>query len=95
MERANRTLRESLDELELSNRLEAEEALKTIVANYNSVRLHSAMGFKPPVVYYRGNPAELDANRALKLRQARHRRREANLKLKQKTLGLSAIESIA
>jgi len=95
MERANRTLRESLDELELSNRLEAEEALKTIVANYNSVRLHSALGFKPPVVYYRGNPAELDANRALKLRQARHRRREANLKLKQKTLGLSATESIA
>ncbi|MFN7333334.1 MAG: hypothetical protein ACK5ST_01895, partial [bacterium] len=51
--------------------------------------------FKPPLVYYRGNPAELDANRALKLRQARHRRREANLKLKQKTLGLSATESIA
>ncbi len=95
MERANRTLRECLDELELSNRSDAEEALKAIVANYNNVRLHSALGFKPPAIYYRGNPAELDVNRALKLRQARHRRKEENLKLKQKTLGLSAAESIA
>jgi putative transposase len=95
MERANRTLRESLDELEMSNRSEAEAALKAIIANYKSVRLYSALGFKPPAIYYRVNPAELDANRALKLRQAPHRRREANLKLKEKTLGLSATESIA
>jgi putative transposase len=95
MERANRTLRESLDELELSNRSEAEAALTGIITNYNHIRLHSALGFKAPAIYYRGNPNELDTNRALKLRQARHRRKEANLKLKQKTLGLPATESIA
>jgi transposase InsO family protein len=95
MERANRTLRESLDELELSSRLEAEAALKTIIENYNNVRLHSALGFKPPAIYYRSNPAELDAKRALKLRQARHRRKEENLKLRQKTLAIAATKSIA
>jgi transposase InsO family protein len=90
MERANRTLREKLDELELTGRSEAEDALKAIVLNYNNERLHSALGFKPPATYYRGNPAEVDANRLLKLRQARHQRKEMNLKLKQKTLPLSA-----
>ena len=95
MERANRTLRESLDELELSNRSEAETALQGIIANYHEIRLHSALGFKPPTIYYRGNPIELDTNQALKLRQARHRRIEVNLKLKQKTLELLATESTA
>ena len=94
MECANRTLRESLDVLELSSRSEAEAALKAIIANYNSARFHSAWGFKPPAINYRGNPAALDAHRALKLRQARHRRRQANLKLKRKTPGLSATEDI-
>lgn len=95
MERANRTLREKLDELELTSRSEAEDALKAIIWNYNNERLHSALGFKPPATYYRGNPAEVDANRLLKLRQARHQRKEMNLKLKQKTLPLNAGENVA
>lgn len=95
MERANRTLREKLDELELTSRSEAEDALTAIIWNYNNERLHSALGFKPPATFYRGNPAEVDANRLLKLRQARHHRKEMNLKLKQKTLPLNAGENVA
>jgi len=47
------------------------------------------------VDHYRGNPAELDAKRALKLCQARHRRKEENLKLRQKTLTIAATKNIA
>ena len=90
IERANRTLREKLDELELKSRSEAQEALSSIVEHYNTVRLHSSLGFKLPATFYRGNPDELDSNRALKLRLARHHRREENLKLKQKTIPLQA-----
>jgi len=90
IERANRTLREKLDELDLQSRLEAQEALSSIVSHYNTVRLHSSLGYKPPVMFYRGNPEELDSDRALKLRLARHRRREENLKLRQKTIPLQA-----
>lgn len=95
MERANRTFREKLDEHDLTSRTEAEAALLSIVADYNTVRLHSALGYKPPAIFYRGRPGELDAERLLKLRQARHKRKEENLKLRQKTLPLTAPESIA
>ena len=92
MERANRTLREKLDECELTSRLEAEAALEQIIENYNQVRLHSSLGFKPPTVFYRGNPAAIDEARKQKLIQARHHRKEENLKLKQRTLAWSAAE---
>jgi putative transposase len=63
MERAYRTLRESLEDLEASNRYEAEEAIRKIVEHYNLRRLHSFLGFKAPIVYYRGNPAEIETKR--------------------------------
>ena len=94
IERANRTLREKLDELELQSRSEAQEALASIIEHYNTVRLHSSLGFQPPANYYRGNPDDLDSKRALKLRNARHHRKEENLKLRQKTLLLKANQSI-
>ena len=95
IERINRTFREKLDEHELSSRSEAEVALKSIVEHYNTERLHSSLGFKPPAIFYRGNPAEVDASRVLKLRQARHKRKEENLQIRQKTLALTAAETIA
>lgn len=85
IEQANRTLRESLGEHKLGSLSEAEPALKVIMPHYNNVHLHCAVAFKPPAIYYRGNSAELDANRALKLRQARHRRKQINLKLNLKS----------
>jgi putative transposase len=93
MERANRTLRESLEELEASNRYEAEEAIRKVVEHYNLHRLHSALGFKAPMAYYRGNPAEIEAKRREKLRTARHRRKELNLQIRQSTLFLGTQQS--
>lgn len=95
MERANRTLREKLDEHELTNREQVEEVLKSIIDNYNTERLHSSLGYKPPATYYRGNPEEVDQSRVLKLKKARHARRQQNLKLRQKTLPLEATKDIA
>jgi putative transposase len=88
VERSNRTLREALEETEFTSRQEAEEELGRIIAWYNNQRLHSALGYLRPVDYYRGSPDELHMARRMKLAQARHRRRESNLKLRQPTLPL-------
>lgn len=94
MERANRTLRETLEGEELSNLLEAESAMARIVRRYNEVRLHSALGYLPPREFYRGEPAKRYEERRVKLFQARHRRRERNLELRQPTLPLGAGEAV-
>lgn len=86
IERSFRTLREALEGEELTNLLEAERVLARLVRWYNEERLHSALGYLPPVVVYRGNPEERKAERRRKLAQARHRRRERNLGLEQGTL---------
>lgn len=94
VERANRTIREALDETDLerdpqANRYQAEEALERVIRWYNHERLHSSLGYLRPVDYYRGEPTPLHESRRRKLADARHRRRERNLKLKQSTLNLS------
>jgi putative transposase len=95
MERANRTIREKLDEHEVNSRKEAEEVLKAIISNYNNERLHSSLGFKTPATCYCGNPDALDQARRQKLREARHRRKEENLRLKQRNFPFSATEDVA
>ena len=89
MERAYRTLREALEGEDLSNLIQAREVVERIVDWYNRERLHSALGYLRPVDYYRGDPRKLHELRRLKLSQARHARKEANLKLRQLTLPLS------
>lgn len=91
VERSNRTLREALEETELTSRQQAEEELSKIIAWYNTERLHSALGYLRPIDYYRGRPEELREARRHKLSAARHRRRERNLNLKQPTLALAEI----
>lgn len=93
VERSNRTLREALEETELANRQQAEETLRRIIGWYNDERLHSALGFLRPKDYYRGRPNELHEARRKKLVQARHRRRERNLALRQPTLPLEDQQS--
>jgi putative transposase len=88
VERSNRTLREALEETEFKNRQEAEEQLTRIVRWYNEQRLHSALCYLRPADYYRGDPVQLQAARRTKLAEARHRRREKNLALRQPTLPL-------
>ena len=93
MERSNRTVREAFEEeIEPEDVLEAERMLARIQRRYNEERLHSALGYLRPVDYYRGNPAALHEARRQKLRQARHRRKEANLGLEQRTLPLEGGE---
>lgn len=95
IERANRTLREDLDQEEPSSLLEAEATMARIVRRYNESRLHSALGYLPPAEFYRGDPQSRFAERRLKLFQARHQRREHNLKLRQRTLPLEGEEVVS
>ncbi|MCI0407667.1 MAG: IS3 family transposase, partial [Acidobacteria bacterium] len=67
IERSFRTLREALEGEELSNLLEAERVLARLVRWYNEERLHSVLGYLPPVVVYRGNPEERKEERRRKL----------------------------
>lgn len=70
MERANRTLREGLEEEEPSNLLEAESLMTKIVRQYNEARLHSALGDLPPREFYRGEPSRRFEERRVKLFEA-------------------------
>ena len=58
MERANRTLRESLEGEELTDLLTAESVMSRLVRRYNEERLHSALGYLPPWEFYRGEPSK-------------------------------------
>ena len=90
MERAYRTLREALEGQELPDRPAAERVLQRVIGWYNYERLHRALGYLRPVDYYRGDPAVLAEARRRKLAAARHQRKEANLRLRQRTLPLYA-----
>jgi putative transposase len=93
MERANRTLGEALEDEEMSDYLQAVKVIARVVRWYNEERLHSALGFLRPVDYYRGKPEVLYGDRRRKLAEARHRRRETNLQLRQPTLPLTVEEN--
>jgi transposase InsO family protein len=95
VERSNRTLREALEGEELTDLLQARGVIARIIEWYNTERLHSALGYLRPMDYYRGNPAALHEARRGKMAEARHRRREKNLKLRQPTLPLESLESVA
>lgn len=95
IERSNRTLREALDGEELTDLLQARDVIARIVRWYNEERLHSALGYLRPIDYYRGDPVALHEQRRRKMAEARHRRREKNLKLRQPTLPLEPEEGVA
>ena len=95
IERSNRTLREALDGEELTDLLQAQDVIARIIEWYNTERLHSALGYLRPIDYYRGDPARLHEQRRHKMAEARHRRREKNLNLRQSTLPLECMEGVA
>jgi transposase InsO family protein len=95
IERSNRTLREALDGEELTDLYQARDVIAGIVRWYNEDRLHSALDYLRPIDYYRGDPAALHEARRRKMAQARHQRREKNLKLRQPTLPLEPLEGVA
>ena len=94
-ERFNRTLREGIEEHVLESRYDSMEVIGTLISHYNEVRLHSSLGFQTPATWYRGNPAAVERERRLKLSQARHRRKQINLGIRQRTLPFSTPESVS
>jgi len=94
MERCNRTLREAIEMQELTGRHDTEDALGRIIDHYNHERLHSALGYQTPATWYRGDPERVAAARRLKLAQARHRRKQINLGIRQRTLPLNNPETV-
>lgn len=94
MERANRTFREALDGINAGDYYELRDALISIVRWYNEERLHSSLGWLRPADYYRGDPGVLHGVRRLKLSQARHRRKQINLGIRQRTLPLEPDSTI-
>jgi putative transposase len=93
-ERANRTFRDALDEVDLEDAKQARQFISRMVTWYNHERLHRALGYLKPIDYYRGKPAELHEARREKLAEARHHRRETNLALRQRMLRMSAAEAV-
>ena len=61
---------------------------------YNEERLHMPWVFPSACGFYRGKPEELYVVRRRKLAEARHRRREKNLQLRQPTLPLTTEEPV-
>ncbi len=86
VERMQRTIKEYTDQYEFENVTEAKNIIATIIEYYNIERLHSALNFLRPFDYYRGDPQQLLEERRIKIIQARHRRREQNLKISNHSL---------
>ena len=95
MERANRTIDDTLGGEYLTNYLEGVKVIKKMIRWYNEQRLHSALGFLRPVDCCRGDREALFVVRRHKLAQARHRRREKNLQLRQPPLPFTSEEAVA
>jgi putative transposase len=85
IERFYRTVREDLEGEELADYVAAERVMDRLVRRYNHERLHSALGYLPPWEFYRGDPPRRFEERRTKLVEARHRRRERNLQMRQGT----------
>lgn len=90
VEQVLRTLGEPLHEDELASYHQAREAMGEIVDWYNHRRLHSSIGYVTPAAMHFGEADRIQNERRAKLVAARHRRKEENLKLRQRSLALAA-----
>jgi hypothetical protein len=88
VERVIRTIGEPLHEDELDSFAQAEQALDEIIEWYNHRRLHSAIDYLTPASVHDGSADRILAERHEKLAAAHHRRREENLKIRQRELPL-------
>ena len=88
VERVIRTIGEGLHEDELDTFAQAEQALDEIIDWYNHRRLHSGIDYLTPASVHDGTADPILAERSVELDAARHRRREENLKIRQRSLPL-------
>ena len=79
VERANKTVRESLSDRVITDFGDAEKAIAKTVWWYNNERRHSSLQYLTPVQYYRENPGELLSTREGKMERARMLRKERNM----------------
>ena len=80
VERANKTMRESLAPVILTDYEEGRSEISRIIEYYNTNRRHSSLNYLTPKQYCRGNPEELLRIRESKIERARILRRERNMK---------------
>ncbi len=80
VERANKTMRESLVPIILTDYEQAKSEISRIIQHYNNERRHSSLQYLTPKQYYRGEPDVLLAVREAKIEKARILRRVANMK---------------
>ena len=80
VERANKTVREELSPVIITDYQDAKREISRIVHWYNNERLHSSLNYLTPKDYYRGNPDELLYIREEKMRIGRMKRKERNMK---------------
>ena len=79
VERANKTMRESLVPIILIDYEQAKSGISRIIEHYNNHRRHSSLQYLMPVQYYRGEPEVLLAVREAKIENAKLLRREKNM----------------
>ena len=80
IERANKTMRESLAPVILTDYGQARSEISRTIEYYNNNRRHSSLNYLTPIQYYRGNPEELLRIRESKIERARILRMERNMK---------------
>ena len=80
VERANKTMKESLVTVILTDYDQARHGLFKIVEYYNNGRGHSLLDYLTPIQYYKGNPEEVLRIMESKIERARILRREMNMK---------------
>jgi putative transposase len=85
IERVNRTLKENIYPEEAASFGDLEQLIKEQIHYYNYDRYHSAIGFIPPYVMYRGDPAPIFQHRDRKLEQAKKSRITINWENYQRT----------
>ncbi|MCL4448038.1 MAG: integrase core domain-containing protein [Thermoplasmatales archaeon] len=79
VERANKTMREELSPLIITDYQNAQNEISRIIHWYNYERMHSSLNYLTPSQYYRGNPGDLLNIREGKLEMARIMRKETNM----------------
>ena len=80
VERANKTMRESLVPVILTDYEQARHEISKIVKYYSNNRRYSSLNYLTPIQYYMGDPEKILRIRESKIERARILRKERNMK---------------